>query len=70
MRDVPRIAGTSIAVILNEASSTRIGGRKILLGELVVDNTDGVCGIVCGSAIDGVLLAGQPGNRQTQRTSN
>ena len=35
MRDVPRIAGTSCAIILNEAKSTRIGGRKILLGRLV-----------------------------------
>ena len=35
MRDVPRIAGTSIAVILKGASSTRIGGPTILLGELV-----------------------------------
>ena len=46
IHDVPRIAGTSIAVILKEASSTRIGGLKILLGELVVDTADGVCGIV------------------------
>ena len=35
IRDVPRIAGTSIAVILKEARSTRIGGRKILLSGLV-----------------------------------
>ena len=35
IHDFPRIAGTSIAVILKEASSTRIGGRKILLGRLV-----------------------------------
>ena len=51
-------------------SSTREGDRKILLGELGVDTADGVCGIVRGSTIDGVLLAGQAGNRQTQQSSN
>ena len=54
IHDVPRIDGTSIAVI-RAGSSTREGDRKILLDDLVVD-TDDVCGIVRGSAIDGVLL--------------
>ena len=39
------------------AGSTRNGDHKILLDELVVDTADGVCDIVHGRAIEGVLLA-------------
>ena len=44
------------------------GGRKILHDEPVFDIADGVCDIVRGSAIEGVLLAERDGVRRTQRT--
>ena len=53
-----------------EGAPLEKGDLRFLLDELVVDTADDVCGIVRGSAIDGVLLAGQAGNRQAQRTSN
>ena len=54
---------------IREGGSTRKGDRKILLDELVVDTADGVCDIVRGRAIEGVLLAGGDGVPRTQRTS-
>ena len=54
---------------IRRGGSTREGDRKILHDELVVDTADGACGIVRGSAIDGVLLAGGDGVQRTQRMS-
>ena len=54
---------------IRRGSSTRDGDRKILHDEPIVDTADGVCDIVRGSAVEGVLLVGGDGVRRTQRTS-
>ena len=69
----PQLSAVSWNIIRRhseKASSTRIGDHKILLGKLVVGTADSVHDIVRDTAIDGVLLAGQDGGRQTQRSSN
>ena len=69
IHDFPRFAGTSIAVD-REGSSTRKGDRKIFHDVPVVGTAGIVCDIVRDNAIEGVLLAGQAGNRQTQQGGN
>ena len=66
-------AGLSRAVpprnaILMSAYDSMGGGMKKLWH--VVDTADGVRDIARGTAIDGALLGGRDGGRQTQRTSN
>ena len=68
IHDFPRIAGTSIAVNPEREFYWRM--RPQDPSRRVVDTADGVCGSVRGSAIEGVLLAGQAGNLQTQQSSN
>ena len=56
--------------IVSRQVFTQLEDLKILLGEFTGGPVDGAHNIVCGTAINGELLAGQYEGRQPQRSSN